>query len=248
MKRPFVSLNMASSIDGKITTFEKEKVRFGSDEDRESMEMLRAQVDAILIGKDTLIADDPPLLLRIPRFVEQRRQMKGDAQPVNVTVSSKLDIPIEDSDFFREKSTAKIVFTTDLAAQADVGRLRRFAEVVVLPADAHGQVPLDQMAAKMADLGIEHLLLEGGGTLNFAMLAADMIDEIYLTLCPFIIGGVDAPTTFDGRGFPKELVRKLVLQEHRQGRMGELFLKYAVVADRAVVEPSQIFRKGVRLS
>ncbi len=250
MKRPFVSLNMASSIDGKITTFEKEKVRFGSDEDRESMEDLRSRVDAILIGKDTLIADDPPLILRIPKYIEQRRQLKGDTNPhpINVAISSTLDIPIEDSDFFLEKSTSKLVFTTERAEQARVDRLRHYAEVVILPAAEQGQVPLDQMAEAMVALGIQHLLLEGGGTLNFAMLGAGLIDEIYLTICPFVIGGYTAPTTFDGKGFPKELVRKLALQTYRVGQLGELFLKYAVQTELPVVEQSRMFRKGVRLT
>lgn len=248
MKRPFVSLNMASSIDGKITTFEKEKVRFGSDEDRALMENLRSRVDAILIGKDTLIADDPPLLLRIPQYIEQRLQLKGAAQPINVAVSSTLDIPIEDSDFFLEKSTVKVVFTTKRAAPAKVACLRQYAEVVVLQENEQGKVPLEQMVATMVDLGIQHLLLEGGGTLNFAMLEANLIDEIYLTICPFVIGGYAAPTTFDGPGFPKASVRKLTLQEHRLGQLGELFLKYTVQPERPTVEQSQIFRKGTVLS
>ena len=248
MKRPFVSLNMASSLDGKITTFEKEKVRFGSDEDRESMENLRSKVDAILIGKDTLLADDPPLILRIPKFIEQRRELKNNAQPFNIVVSSTLDIPIEDSDFFREKSTPKIVFTTEAADQDKIDRLQPYTQVIIIPTNADGQVDLTSMVEKMADLGIDHLLLEGGGTLNFAMLNAGIIDEIYLTLCPFIIGGYSAPTTFDGKGFPKEFVRKLSLEEHRVGQLGEMFLKYSVQSDQPVVEQSPILRKGVRLT
>ena len=250
MKRPFISLNMASSIDGKITTFEKEKVRFGSDEDRAGMEALRSKVDAILIGKDTLVADDPPLILRIPQYIEQRLQLKGEArrQPINVVISSTLDMPIETSDFFQEASTSKLVFTTDLADSSKVERLRRYADVVILPADGQRRVPLDQMVEKMAGLGIQHLLLEGGGTLNFAMLEAGLIDEIYLTICPFIIGGAASPTTFDGQGFPKEIVRKLSLEAHRIGRLGEIFLKYSVKTERPAVEQSQIFRKGVRLT
>lgn len=214
------------------------------------MEDLRSRVDAILIGKDTLVADDPPLILRIPKYIEQRLQLKGNAdrQPVNIAISSTLDIPIEDSDFFQEKSTVKVVFTTTRAEQAKVERLRHYAEVVILPTNQQGQVSLDQMAGAMVDLGIQHLLLEGGGTLNFAMLEAGLIDEIYLTICPFVIGGYTAPTTFDGIGFPKEFVRKLSLQMYRVGQLGELFLKYAVQTDLPVVEQSQMFRKGVRLT
>ncbi|HWP41622.1 MAG TPA: dihydrofolate reductase family protein, partial [Blastocatellia bacterium] len=63
IQRPRITLNMASSIDGKISTFEREKIRFSSDEDRELLEELRSEADAVLIGAGTLEADDPPLIL-----------------------------------------------------------------------------------------------------------------------------------------------------------------------------------------
>ena len=101
------------------------------------------------------------------------------------------------------------------------------------------------MVQVMYKLKIRSLLLEGGGNLNFSMLNLDLVDEIYLTLCPYVIGGLMSPTIFDGDGFPKELVKRVHLESTRVGSQGELFLKYKVNnQEPVVVEPSPTFRKG----
>ena len=64
--------------------------------------------------------------------------------------------------------------------------------------DPTGRVDLVEVVGKLPSLGVSHLLLEGGGELNFSMLQVGLIDEIYLTICPLIFGGRDAPTSFDG--------------------------------------------------
>lgn len=246
MERPFTSLNMASSIDGKTTTFQREKVRFASDEDRELMEDLRSRTDAILIGAGTLATDDPPLILRIPRFAKQRRALgKRPDNPINIVVSSRLDFPIEESDFFGCSATDKIVFTTTSASSDKVNRLKKYSEVVRVPPDEGGKVDLRRMCRIMLDFNIRHLMLEGGGALNAEMITRKLIDEVYLTICPFVIAGQASPTTFDGEGFEKESVIKLDLEDCRRGSGGELFLKYSVRNSHVVkVEPSRMFSRG----
>lgn len=243
--RPQITLNMAASIDGKTTTFEREKVRFSSDEDRELMEDLRSRVDAILIGAGTLKSDDPPLILRIPKYQQQRKMLKANENPINAVVSTKLDFPIDESDFFTHPSTEKLVFTTKRAPKDRRLKLKQYAEVIEVPETNEGMIDLCEMARIMFGLKINHLLLEGGGNLNFSMLRQRFIDEIYLTLCPFVIGGHSAPTIFDGDGFSKDYVRKLILESARTGTKGELFLKYQVDnTDGVQVQPSTMFRKG----
>ena len=226
MKRPFVTLNMASSIDGKITTRTREPFALGSDEDRALMQELRSQADAVLIGRGTLYDEDPSLLVTKPELLAKRRVAHGSEQPAAVVVSASLDFPIDDSRFFTASRNRKIVFTTAAADFSRISRLEHYAEVVIVPANQQGSVDLAAMAASLGDYGISRLLLEGGGVLNFAMLEAGLIDEIYLTLCPLIIGGADSPTTFEGRGFTKDTMRRLRLDSVRVNSAGEIFLHY----------------------
>ncbi len=80
------------------------------------------------------------------------------------------------------------------------------------------------------------------------MLEAGLIDEIYLTVCPFIFGGRTAPTSFDGAGFTREHVRKLALKGHRPSASGEVFLHYQVLADAPALEASRLFPNGFEIS
>jgi 5-amino-6-(5-phosphoribosylamino)uracil reductase len=170
---------------------------------------------------------------------------KPTDHPINVVLSSSLDFPVEDSDFFNCPLTEKIVFTTTAASEEKREKLSRYAKVIQLPPDETGKVDLLSMVKTMYDLNIRMLMLEGGGSLNFEMLRRDLIDEINLTLCPMVIGGKTTPTTFGGAGFAKEFMRKLKLDNIRAGANGELFLRYkAQNLGKVVVEPSTVFRKG----
>jgi len=228
-RRPFVRLNMASSVDGKIATVGGGKVAFGSGEDRTRMEELRAEADAVLIGAGTLRAEDPPLLIRDPARRDRRAAVKGTPHPRNVVVSTRLSEPVATLRFFQEPATDKIVFTTDRSAPDQRELAARFARVEVVPADDAGRIDVAAVVDRLAGLGVEHLLLEGGGELNFSMFRAGLVDEVYLTLFPFVIGGKTAPTVCDGPGFGEDAVPRLALKQSRVGDGGELFLRYAVL-------------------
>ncbi len=245
MNRPFVFLNMASSIDGKITTAGRENFSLGSQGDRHRMEELRARADAVLIGAGTLRDEDPPLLIRDPELVAGRVARGAPAQPVNVLVSTLLDVPIAGSRFFNAEQTRRIVFTTPAAPRKKLREAAARAKVVLVPRDPHGRVHPGAMLERMPRLGIEQLLLEGGGGLNFAMLEADLIDEIHLTLCPSVIGGSAAPTTFEGAGFTRRGMRSLKLDGVRSNDLGELFLKYTVLRQERPTEAARAAESAV---
>lgn len=245
--RPFVSLNVAESADGKLAPVDGGKVNFGSAEDRAQMEALRREADAVLIGGGTLMAEDPPLLIRDPAIRAARVAARGEPHPLNMTVCSALPEGLAQMAFFNHPETRRVVFTTERTPPPLLESTRRFAHVEVVPLDAGGRVDLVETVRRMPALGIRHLLLEGGGELNFSMLAADLVDEVYLTICPFLFGGRTAPTPLDGAGFPRDRVRKLVLKSHRAGTHGELFLRYAVLPDAPTVTPSPLFPRGYEL-
>jgi 5-amino-6-(5-phosphoribosylamino)uracil reductase len=246
--RPFVALNVAESADGKLAPIDGGKINFGSLEDRAQMEALRALADGVLIGGGTLRAEDPPLLIRDPAVRDRRTATKGSPHPRNITVCSVLPENVEEMNFFRSSETEKLVFTTERTRTALRDAASRYAQIEVVPLDVAGRVNVVEVLRKLPLMGVHYLLLEGGGELNFSMLEAGLIDEIYLTVCPFIFGGRTAPTSFDGAGFTREHVRKLALKTHRQSVSGEIFLHYEVLPGTPALEPSRLFPNGFEIS
>jgi 5-amino-6-(5-phosphoribosylamino)uracil reductase len=234
--RPFVTLNVAESVDGKLAPIDRGKVNFGSAEDRAQMDALRTLADGVLIGAGTLRAEDPPLLIRDPVARDRRTAAGRSPHPLNITVCTVLPENLGEMLFFRSPDAERLVFTTELTPPEVREAAKQFARIEVVPVDATRRVDLAEVLRVLPSLGVSHLLLEGGGELNFSMLEAGLIDEIYLTVCPFIFGGRAAPTSFDGAGFTREHVRKLALKSHR------------LSADAPALEPSRLFPNGFLIS
>lgn len=224
---------MAASLDGKITTITHDLIGFGGAEDRAYMDRLRARADLVLIGAGTLRAEDPPLLVREPDLIAQRRNEQREPQPINAVVSRTLDFVIESSAFFNCPETRKWVFTSATAPAERVRALQRYAELIFLPENAGEELDLSALVQSASAQGVKQLLLEGGGNLNFAMLQQDLIDEINITLCPLVFGGDRAPSLFGGAGFAGNAVEHLRLQSAVKGGEGQLFLRYLVDRDHA---------------
>src|SRR6185503_17261364 len=131
--RPHTLLNVATSINGKITTPTRDLHAFGGDEDQDLLEELRASADAVMIGAGTLRDEDPLLTIRTTGRIEKRRRENRPAQPHAVVVSSSLDFPVETSRFFTRADVRKFVCTADDVGAARVKLIRRFAEVIEVP-------------------------------------------------------------------------------------------------------------------
>jgi len=221
--RPFVCINMASTADGKITSAAREYPRITSPLDRREMDRLRAEADAILVGAETLRADDPPLHLRDEAMLARRRALgKPDGlMRVAVTASARLDAT---SAFFDEtdRGEGRIVATVEEAPAERLAVLEGRAEIWKV---GRVQVDLPALLDRLAGRGVARLLVEGGGTLNWALVRDDLVDELYLTLAPALLGGRDAPTLLEGDGFPMKRQRRLRLESVRQ-EGDELYCRY----------------------
>lgn len=246
--RPFVVMNIAESADGKIAPVGQGKVNFGSSEDRAQMEALRAEADGVLIGGGTLIGEDPPLLIRDATLSAHRLATKGSLHPRNITVCSTLPAHLSKMNFFVNPDTEKFVFTTEKTPADRLAAAAKLAHVEVVSLNSAGRVDLAEVMRRLLQLGVRRLLLEGGGELNFSMLEAGLVDEVYLTICPFLFGGRTAPTPVDGVGLPRDRVRKLELKCHRVGAGGEIFLHYSVLPGTPTVSASKMFPNGVEVS
>lgn len=222
-------MNMAMSADGKISTFEQRSVQFSSVEDRRVMDEIRAKADAIIIGANTLRTDGIHLWIKTPELIAQRRKAGKNPHPINIVVSQSLKFPT-DCRFFTFPDTEKWVITTTEADPQRVHAVEKSAIVCTLAAPG-GRLDIPTMLGFIKSQGIDTLLLEGGSHFNFQMIAHDAVDEIYLTVCPLIIGGQNVATPVGGRGFRLEEFRNLELLAVRH-HQGELFLHYRVLHDR----------------
>lgn len=226
---PNVVVNMAVSLDGRITTRARERVSLGSERDRRLMDELRARADAVIVGAGTVRHDGYPIVIRYDDLRARYARRHRTPHPVNVVLSRALDLPLR-SRFFASKETRRIIFTTTLAPESRVRRFAAVAEVVVLP--GHALSP-KRVVKELHARGLRRVLLEGGGEVHFAFAKAGLVGEIYVTVTPRLIGGKNAPSLLDGAGFLwKEHVALRLVSAKRAGE--EVFLRYRVPTTRPV--------------
>jgi diaminohydroxyphosphoribosylaminopyrimidine deaminase/5-amino-6-(5-phosphoribosylamino)uracil reductase len=187
---PFVTLKSATTLDGKIAAKSGDSKWISGEASRAQVHMLRHRHQAIMVGVDTVIADDPLLTARLE---------VAAIQPVRLVVDSKLRIPL-DSRVVKDQETKTIVLTTNQASIEQMLRLNALG-VEVIKCGEGPRVDLRKAMAIMTEREIGSILLEGGGRLNGAMLEAGLVDKIVLFLAPKIVGGADAPGAFALQGF-----------------------------------------------
>jgi 5-amino-6-(5-phosphoribosylamino)uracil reductase len=181
------------------------------------MSLLRNQVDAVLVGGGTF-RNWPH-----PSMPDDADMVPGDSPRTlwNVVVTRSLDLPLH-PEFLAERRIRRLVLTS----APDVPPLPEEVEVEVHPGP-ESSVPVGWILDTLARRGVETLLVEAGGDLLFQFLAAAAIDELFVTLCPVIIGGNDTPTLTDGEGFPFALMPRLALVS-AEVEGDEIFLHYRV--------------------
>ena len=225
MDRPFVSINMAASVDGKITSAAREYPRMTSEYDRRNMDRLRAEADAVLVGAQTMRADNPKLYVRTAEVRSQRSDLGKPDGLLKILVSTSLRLD-PDSRFLDDADGGGLLVATVEDAPAE--RIRALAHRAEVWRVGRGRVDLAELLRRLRARGVERLLVEGGGELNWSFLEADLVDELYLTIAPVLLGGRQAPTTFEGAGLTMGQQRRLKLVDlHREG--DELYCRYAIV-------------------
>lgn len=197
--RPRVLINMVMSLDGKATTASLEPTEFTSADDRRRMAEIRGMADAIVVGATT--ARDYETMGVADAALREARRGRGQREhPLRVIVSGRLtvspSIPV-----FRVPISPLLLACSSRAPRARRARLGGLARVVECGRD---EVDVRRLVHL---LGSEYrcrvILCEGGPTLNDAFFRAGLVDEVYLTLLPRVVGGRDAPTIAEGRGFPR---------------------------------------------
>ena len=225
--RPFVTLSAAMSADGYIDDASPSRLVLSNTADLDQVDELRAASDAILVGAQTLRADNPRLIVRSAQRRDHRRDRGLPPSPrkVTLTASGRLD---PGAAFFAESDAAPLVYGSAAVAGRLARRLGGAAEVVAIPAGAavDGILPgLAWILAELATRGISRLLVEGGASVLAQFVSAGLADEFRLAVAPVFIADPRAPRLL---GRPVALPR-LVLAETRQ--VGDMaVLKYLLSA------------------
>lgn len=228
MKRPFVLINMAMTLDGKTSTVERRPTDWTSKADKRRMVALRATADAVMVGARTAETDRTSLSIPDERLQRTRLRRGQPPHPLRVIVSGNGSFH-ENIRAFERQVSPILIFTSRRAPHAKLNRLARLPDVhVYIVGKRAVDVPL-MLHILAHDWKVKRLLCEGGASLNWSLFAARAVDEVFVTLCPRVFGGVTAPTLADGAGFPRDFVLNAkLLGCKRKGQ--ELFLRYRILA------------------
>jgi 2,5-diamino-6-(ribosylamino)-4(3H)-pyrimidinone 5'-phosphate reductase len=201
--RPFVFINAAMSADGKIATIDRRQTRISGSLDFDRMDELRASSDAIMVGIGTVISDNPSLTVKSKERNEKRISMGHEEYPMRIVVDSMARIPI-DADIFRKGEGKRIIAVSRSAEVEKVKGLSKLAQIICI---GEKNVDLEKLLYELKNRGINRLMVEGGATLNWALISKGLVDEIYTFVGNIIIGGKTAPTLVDGEGYTSDFCR-----------------------------------------
>jgi len=225
MERPFVFINVAMTADGKIDTFQRKGSAISSPRDKERVDRLRAESDAVMVGGRTLLDEDPKLTVKSEALREERVKRGLTPNPVKVGVVSEAKF-IHPSKFLHEGGGRVVIFTTPRTSNEQLEFLRsQNAQVFV---HAGERVDLRAMMQTLHELGIRRLMVEGGATLNFELIRLGLADELSAYVAPMIFGGDAAPTLAAGVGLERSEAVHLQLIDVERWEDGGVLLKYKI--------------------
>jgi 2,5-diamino-6-(ribosylamino)-4(3H)-pyrimidinone 5'-phosphate reductase len=223
MNRPFVFINIAMTADGKIDTYERKGSAISSLRDKERVDQLRADADAVMVGGKTLLDEDPKLTVKseVLRTERVARGLSPNPIKVGVVTQAKIDV---DSQFLNAGPADIVIFTTRQTSKKYLSLLK--AQQVDVYVDHAEKVNLKRALATLKDLGVNRLMVEGGATLNFELMKLGLVDEITAYVAPMVFGGESAPTLAAGSGLKRSEAIPLELSEVETWEDGGVLLKY----------------------
>ncbi len=180
--RPYVQINCAMSADGKIAGSDRRQVTISSAEDKERVKRLRGEFDAILVGVGTVIADDPHLTVK---------DLNYDTNPIRIVLDSRGRTP--DSAMVLDERAPTVMVTVDSCE-----REWDCEETIRTGKD---EIDLMDLMDQLYEMGIDRLLVEGGGETISSFFRAGIVDRYTVFVGGLVIGGRSSPTPADGEGW-----------------------------------------------
>ena len=183
--QPYVILKIAQSLDGKIATSTGDSRWITSSMARKHVHRLRREVDAILVGVNTIIKDDPILSARLSSKKLYRHQ------PIKVILDSSLRTPLNAKIFSRQSPAATIIATTKFASLPKIKKLEKRGVQFLFVKEKDKRVDLKTLMRKLAKMGVVQLLIEGGGEVFNSAIESRIVDEILVFIAPKIIANAN---------------------------------------------------------
>ena len=188
--KPYVILSAATSVDGKIATRTGDS-NLSSKQDKVRLHKLRSKVDAILVGKNTVLLDNPLLTVRHTR----------GKNPIRIILDSKGTISKKSKILQTSDKIPTIIAVSKTISKSNYDKLCKFPVEIITA--GKNSVNIKLLLKKLSNKKINTILVEGGGTVNWEFIKHNLFDELIITLSPFLIGGNDAISFVQGKGFEK---------------------------------------------
>jgi len=176
---PFITLKLAATLDGKIGTLTGDSKWIGSEKQRKRAHILREKVDAIIVGIETVVRDNPRLTVRLKK--------KSINQPTPIVLDNRLRIPLKSRLFNIHRSP--IIITTSKSKSNKIDKIRKTgSRVLIIDTDKNGNIDLAKLMKKLGALGYTSILIEGGSKVAASALRTKVVDKVVFFYSPKIIG------------------------------------------------------------
>lgn len=188
--KPYIILSAAMTIDGKIASREGDS-EISDEKDWKEVHKLRTKVDAIMVGKNTILVDNPKLHIKFYSHSGYYR----------IVVDSNLTIPINSNIITYQPDVYPTIICTTENVPNDKINEYKAKNVNIITSGKEDRVNIGVLLPKLYQMGIKSILLEGGGNLTWSFIKENLVDEIRLIIAPWIIGGKEAISLVEGEGF-----------------------------------------------
>ena len=201
---PFVSMKYAMTMDGKIATKTGASKWITGEEARADVQRLRHEHRGIMVGIGTVFADNPMLNCR----------MEGGRNPIRIICDTNLSIPM-DCQIVKTAHEIDTIIVTANGTNDKVKQLKDAGIEIITVDEENGHLSLNDLMIKLGERKIDSILLEGGGTLNEAMIRNGLVNRVYAYIAPKIFGGINAKTPVEGEGVnvPDEACKFKLIEE-----------------------------------
>ena len=211
--RPYVIFSAAITLDGKLATRTGDS-KLSSKADKNRVHRLRSRVDAILIGKNTAEFDDPILSVHNTK----------KKNPIRVILDSNATIKNSSRILRTSSKIPTIIAVDESASKKNLQRLEKLPVKIIICGKK--RINTKKLLAALRKQSIKKILVEGGGETNWSFVKENLIDEMIITVTPYLVGGVTATTLVDGDGF-SSIAKSTKLRLKSARRMNnEIILHY----------------------